>query len=1083
MATTSPSPLVDESPGVQAGTNEISLTSFSATATYSSVFASGGALADSAAYITSVAQASTSFLNGASSAEKIYGAVDALSFRLTDPTKIDTGLRTLDGKSILLRALAPVNGIYTFVGFVDADGDGGYDTGEKSAIALIYTPVKNGSKVEGYSVSTTLFDVPIRHLDGSGNPVDYVDMAQLITRDTVVEVTYSNYAAIKSGQNVYIGLKEPIGTSAGGTTSYDLLFTAGATGQTVNTSTTGAGVNNQTTDPGEMLRIDYVTNLKTTYDKSFTSLSYGAHFNVNTGFFFVSQTTPTGGGGQVEISLFNVGADLQGSNFLNSTQSTGYTTVAPLGGKVIGSNGLERTSGVTFTVSGNVLRVNGVKAGDKVVVLGSAAFDRMEIRNPSTATYSFDITSVGGTVADGASALVSAPRIVDDEPTITKLAPLDAGVLAVDDTNLGSGGGDSASTSYKSAFEAAVAAGKDGVVVGDYSLKLASEGAATGLFSVDAAQATGKGAPLFLYTNPSTGAIEAKLSAASTDVWFSVVLGTDVTVTLTQLKNLWHADATNPNDVSVLTAAAGTLQLTAKAIDGDKDVVALSIDFSAGAFSFFDDAPVVTAAATPLVPLFAVDETSLGTDATSTFANLIKDAVSVDFGKDGQASTPYGDFKLVLASANTATGLFALNPAAADGKGTAIVLNQPVAGGTIQGTAGAGGAVMFEIRVNTTSGDVTFDQKNAIWHPDPSSTNEIQAITGLAAGAIKLQAVARDGDRDSAPINVDLSGNGTFTIADDAPGPLSIASTTVPFISGSSVTGAVTLSPGADGFAGYPGYQLPAPFTTVDGRTVTSSVVSNTPTSITIKGQSLEKDGSSKDFYTLVANASSYTCTVNQPLPFLSQLLDFSVVSAGGPKETYTLAPSGLSVTFDGIKYSLTDSQTTAGTFNAKASFDPVLTNATSADDINPNNLGCGVGNGNMDIREGVKLTTPPDSIIGYDLNVQSVGGGIDKVTFFYQAFSGSTKVWSGSQAVSFAATPSTSVRLLSENTKFDSIYFWATGLDNNDVYRINKISALDVRTSPDLTLNFGLQAQDADRDRTNMTTFAVALDNGLAGF
>lgn len=1081
MAVTSPALLIDETPGVQAGTNEIALTSFSATATYSSVFASGGALADSAAYITSVAQASTSFLNGASSAEQIYGAVDALSFRLTDATKIDTGLRTLDGKSILLRALAPVNGIYTFVGFVDADGDGGYDTGEKSAIALIYTPVKNGSKVEGYSVSTTLFDVPIRHLDGSGNPVDYVDMAQLITRDTVVEVTYSNYAAIKSGQNVYIGLKEPIGTSAGGTTSYDLLFTAGVSGQTVNTSTIGAGVNNQTTDPGEMIRIDFVTNLKNTYDKSFSTLSYGAHFNVNTGFFFVTQTTPTGGGGQVEISLFNVGADLKGSSFLNSTLSSGYTAVAPLGGKVIGANGLERTTGVTFTVTGNVLKVVGVKAGDKVVALGSSAFDRMEIRNPSTATYGFDIAAVGGTVADGATALVNAPRIFDDEPTKTLQAALDPGTLAVDDTNLVSGV-DSASTSYKTAFETAVVAGKDGVTVGDYSLKLASEGAATGLFSVDAAQANGKGAALFLYTNAATGAIEAKLSPTS-DVWFTVVLGADVTVTLSQHKNLWHANTADANDVSVMNAAAGTLKLTAKAIDGDKDVVVLDMDFSAGAFNFNDDGPKVTAAATPQVPVFAVDETSLGTDATSTFANLIKDAVSVDFGEDGQASTPYGDFKLVLASANTATGLFALNPAAADGKGTAIVLNQPVAGGTIQGTAGVGGTVMFEIRVNTTSGDVTFDQKNAIWHPDPSSTNEIQAISGLAAGAIKLQAVARDGDHDSAPITLDLSGSGTFTIADDAPGPLSIASTTVPFVSGSSVTGAVTLSPGADGFAGYPGYQLPATFTTVDGRTVTSSVVSNTPTSITIKGQSLEKDGSSKDFYTLVANASSYTCTVNQPLPFLSQLLDFSVVSAGGPKETYTLAPSGLSVTFDGIKYSLTDSQTTAGTFNAKASFDPVLTNATSADDINPNNLGCGVGNGNMDIREGIKLTTPPDSIIGYDLNVQSVGGGIDKVTFFYQAFSGGTKVWSGSQAVSFAATPSTSVRLLSENKKFDSIYFWATGLDNNDVYRINKISALDVRNSPDLTLNFGLQAQDADRDRTNMTTFAVALDNGIAGF
>jgi hypothetical protein len=59
---------------------------------------------------------------------------------------------------------------------------------------------------------------------------------------------------------------------------------------------------------------------------------------------------------------------------------------------------------------------------------------------------------------------------------------------------------------------------------------------------------------------------------------------------------------------------------------------------------------------------------------------------------------------------------------------------------------------------------------------------------------------------------------------------------------------------------------------------------------------------------------------------------------------------------------------------------------------------------------------------------------------------------------------------------------FPLTGLDGNDVYRINKITALDVRNSPDISLAFGLQGQDADRDRTSMTPFTVMLDNGIAG-
>jgi hypothetical protein len=353
-----------------------------------------------------------------------------------------------------------------------------------------------------------------------------------------------------------------------------------------------------------------------------------------------------------------------------------------------------------------------------------------------------------------------------------------------------------------------------------------------------------------------------------------------------------------------------------------------------------------------------------------------------------------------------------------------------------------------------------------------------------STNSILLQANATDADGDSAQISVDLSKVATFSIADDAPsGTMAVQSTTLQFVSGNQVSGTVTVNPGNDGFGGFVSVSVPPNFTTVDGRVVSSSVVSTTATSLTIKGQSKEADGTFKDFYTLTATQAGYTFTVNQPLPALTNLLDFSKVSASGPQETYTLSPGGLSVVFDGIKQGFTDTQTGASTFNSKTAFDPLLFNSTGVDDINPNSQGFGVGNGNMDVGEAVKLSTPPDSIIGYDLNLVAVGGGIGSVNVCYQAFNASgAMVGSGKQAVNFKTTPSAKVRLLAENKSFTAMYVYTQGMDSNDVYRIASIQALDVRTSPDIILPFAFGAQDGDRDPSNVAAFSVTMDNGIAG-
>lgn len=1074
--------LIDETAGVQSYTNELDIATFRSQALYASLYTSTGApLAAAATTVSNVAQATTSFTGGATSSEGIYGSVDSVSFSLTDAALVDTGLRTLDGKAILLRSLGLVNGSYVFIGYVDANASGGFDAGEKAALSIAFTPIFTSGKVSGYTTTFTLYDVPIRHTNSSGSHVSYLDMNQLITRNTLLEVKYSDYGQIKSGQNAYIALKEPAGSSAGGALSYDLLFTAGSSSQTVNTSSTGAGVNNQTMDFGETLRVDYVTNIKTTSGKDLTTLSYGNHFMVDSGFFQVTQTSPTGGSVTVKVSLFDVSGDPQGTSFSASTSSSGYAAVAPTGARVFDVTGIQRTAGVSFNVSGNVINIAGVRAGDRVVVQGARPFDRMEITNNVSSSYSFDIGYVGGALDDGSSTVLPAFRIYDNEigsPNGGSL-PITAIRQQVNETTIGI----AATASYASSFNASLAADVDGIVVAGYSLKLASEGIDSGLYDLNPALPTSKGSALYLYTNPLDGAIEAKLSSGDSKVYFRISVDAAGAVKLLQSLPLWHSDPTNPNDGQTLVLAANTLRLTATAIDGDQSSRLLVADLSNGCFSFLDDAPTITQADSTAPLQFALNEATFSTDATQSFAALINNIVSVNYGNDGPASNALSGFKLVLPSANISSGLYAVDPNAANGKGSLILLSQPVAGGAIQGTAA--GVVYFEIRVDAGTGAVTFDQKKNVWHPDPLSSSEVVSLNGLPANSILLQSTATDADGDSALISVDLSKIATFTISDASPiGTLAVQSTTVPLLIGQQVSGTVTVNPGNDGFAGFVSVSVPPNFTTIDGRVVSSSVVANTTSTLTIKGQSKEADGSFKDFYTLTATQTGYTFTVHQPLPSLTNLLDFSKVSASGPQETYTLSPGGLSVVFDGIKQAFTDTQTSASTFNAKTAFDPLLANSGGVDDINPSSLGFGIGNGNIDIGEAVKLNTPVDSIIGYDMNVVAVGGGIGSVNFCYQAFNASgAMVGSGKQAVNFRTTPSAKVRLLAENKSFTSMYVYTQGMDSNDVFRIASIQALDVRNSPDIVLPFAFAAQDGDRDRSNVSAFTVTMDNGLSGF
>ena len=801
---------------------------------------------------------------------------------------MDTGLTvTGSGYKILLDPTSIVSGdTTTFKAYVDSDGNGSFTSGEKLAMAMVYTLTRDSKgMVTGYTTSVLLFDVPISNVGGA--PAQVND--NLIERDTQLSITYSDYSKVPSGQNVYIGLKEPSGSSAGGTTSYDVLFTAGTAGQTVNTSTTGAGINNQSMDPGETLRVDFVKNLSVLGGKDLSTLAYAGHYLVNAAFFFVKQTSPTNVPAIVTISLADM-SDVQGSSFATTAAQT--VNISKV--EIYSSTGALKSTVPATGGSASSLQVS-VNAGDKIVAYGVSAFDRVLFQNTGT-TNGFDIGAVGGIVKDGSSSLLAGPQIGDSVPTLaTGISPTTTPIQVSEQTF-----GTAVTGSFTEALKSLVNFGKDGRAANPISgaaLKMSSEGVSSGLFAVDPAVTNGKGAEILLYSNGS-GGVYGAIGAAK---YFTIDSSSAGSITLTQLKAIWHSDSTSGSEVLSLNAPAGSLKLTANAVDGDGSTLSgVSIDLSGSIFKFQDAAPT----------------------------------------------------------------------------------------------------------------------------------------TGLA-----------------------------------------VANCTTTWSSSTAVNYSSPIVPGADGVGGFYASKVPAAFTLIDGRTVTSSVLSNTSTQMVIQG----KDNFGNTVYNLTLGLTGYSFQVVQDLPYKRELLDFSAVSAGGPKETYTLK----NVTFDGISYAgttINDTTTKAVGFNAKTSFDPILLNPGSSDDINPNSIGFGVGNGNMDIGEAVKLFST-DKITGYGLSVNGNGGGIGAVTYHWQAFSGTTKVGEGSQAVDFRKTPTANVDLLVTGGKsFDSLYLWAEGLDSNDTYRINSISSFRTADNPDYQLGFGVGFLDGDKDKSPLSTITATIENGITG-
>ncbi|PWJ94153.1 hypothetical protein C8D77_101836 [Mesorhizobium loti] len=336
------------------------------------------------------------------------------------------------------------------------------------------------------------------------------------------------------------------------------------------------------------------------------------------------------------------------------------------------------------------------------------------------------------------------------EPTLT----VDESVLTTNDTKSFAG-------NFTSAF------GADGAGTLTYALGVVA--GPSGLVDT----ATGQAVILSL----NGGVVEGHTSG-SNDLVFTVSVSATGDVTLDQLRAVVHANTSNPDDSTSLTAD-NLVTLTATVTDKDGDHLSASLDIGQN-LNFKDDGPSISTTGTE--PTLTVDESNLGANSAD-FATVF----TPNAGADGDAIS----YALGINQVTNVSGLTDTLT------GLSVLLF--VEGGEVVGRAGsAAGDIVFTVSV-AADGTVTLDQARAIIHsPDTGPDQQ----TSLASDdLVTLTAIITDGDGDQASDSVNIGTSLVFK--DDAP------TITVPFdgdqtgVPGTPETLANTLNASATGAFGY----------------------------------------------------------------------------------------------------------------------------------------------------------------------------------------------------------------------------------------------------------------------------------------
>ncbi|WP_254425367.1 beta strand repeat-containing protein [Aeromonas dhakensis] len=491
-------------------------------------------------------------------------------------------------------------------------------------------------------------------------------------------------------------------------------------------------------------------------------------------------------GGELTLNEASL-ADGSNPNAAALTQSGIFTFSAAdgvqsltLGGVALITNGQTITSFPQTIASplGNQLTVTGINY-NPATGTGSVSYSytlndsetHTQPANDASLVESFNVVLVDpdGDTANGSLDVV----ILDDVPSVTLTSNTEGlGTVSVDESlvSLGGVGGDGVASASLSAADVQAqfnpAFGADGAGSIGYSLALSGSNVASGLYAVDPLAANGQGAAILLNQvgNVITG------SAGGVDYFTLTINPTTGEVTLALLDNVWHGDTSNADDSVALTVGQGVLTLVQTVTDADGDRASAAVDLGANSvFRFEDDGPRAGLAEEAPSLGATVDESlvSLGGVGGDGVASASLSAADVQaqfnpaFGADGAGSIGYS---LALSGSDVASGLYAVDPLAANGQGAAILLNQ--VGNVITGSAG--GVDYFTLTINPTSGEVTLALLDNVWHGDTSNADDSVALT-VGQGVLTLVQTVTDADGDRASAAVDLGANSVFRFEDDGP--------------------------------------------------------------------------------------------------------------------------------------------------------------------------------------------------------------------------------------------------------------------------------------------------------------------------
>ncbi|MFD3191800.1 DUF5801 repeats-in-toxin domain-containing protein [Sedimentitalea sp. HM32M-2] len=1083
---------IDETSGVQAGTDEIPVANLSTEL-------SGGLYTylDNTYLTGGEALGDPDNLSLLASAISTPDGFNNLSW--TDAAGV-----TYSGTASTLKALDPDSGTYETVSLTTDPANDNILVGTTASGNIAFIAIIDSTS----STSSDVFLMNFLAMEQT-NDMDPNDISPLIANISVTSSqVFDDFSDAPSGANDWLAF----GDSAGGiqllatSTPYEIDSDNAVDpddqgdNSSVNSSTIGLGTNKQSVKVGDQLRLDLVTGtitgaaLTATLTHDADAITFGQYVTGVNQFKFGLVQTGGNAGNRVDVNVdaFFVDTAAQGGTsdaefFHNSVEDgTNETQVSFERVEVLNSSdvvvafwdavdGFDNSgdTAVNITIDGMTANVENVIEDYSIRVFSTTDMNRIEITNDSggpgsLANKTFDIGAieVGNIVGDTDPFQMD---FVDDAPAQDAAnAPLELfeDALSIGGLTLTDGrpdnDGETEVTSLSTDLNNVVNPGQD------LPLSFGLKNDAAALAALDAIGLTSGGVAIThsvaIDVNPAGD--DVLTAAAGGTTIYTVTVAEDGTATIDLVNAMDHPQGlpNQPDDDEIVVDFTGVLH----AEDAEGDDATFTAQALVG--SFEDDGPAMTAGAA--APSLEVDETDFSTDASASFAGVF----NPDYGADGAAASDPVTYALSVTDASS--GLTDTLT------GQAVTLSEE--GGDVVGRNGDGDEVL---RISVSAlGVVTLDQSRSVVHPDDTDPDDVIA---MAAGKVALTGTAEDGDGDTDDLAVDISTS--FSFRDDGPAiSPAIADGTVDFTDGDTASDTGFLDYGNDGAGSFTfvGYTEQLPDDTVLG--AFSETLSAGDTVITYS------TAGNGDLFQITLDGSEpggYTFEVLQDAPVVLTDLGISSVDAGGPSETEVVpAPSGTIVTFDGFL---------SNNFNGDPLVEyaagnqppPPLPDGGADDDVNISTPGIGLKDNQMDPGEQLKISFSQD-ISGIQLLFEGATGPANTFDIRFVAYDDGIQVagvayldeplpkGNSDLLVDFLTGEAFDVETdpLAAGEDFDDVFVFINFDGPKTGVRIKEVSLYEQVAIPDFSIDYTVRATDDDMDYVE-DSFTVNIDSDSDGF